>query len=238
MNNRWFYPEAEMFSEVVSQESLDQDQNLVAAKQGVFAQGKEAHSLEVRALQNEETRLIQSAVTGNLAAFNQLVEMYQDSLYRWAFSLVKDEAVAEDIVQSAFITAYERLSSFRGGSLKGWLFTIVRNRSYDELRRQKRHPSHRLEESSENDLSALEVIPDSIPNPEDYLITTEQEELIDRMLNRLPDVFQQVVRLIDMEGLDYQEAANILGLPLGTVKSRLTRARLKMRYFFQQAKWL
>ena len=227
-----------MFSEVVSQESLDQNQNLVAAKQGVFAQGKDAHSLEVRALQNEETRLIQSAVTGNLAAFNQLVEMYQDSLYWWAFSLVKDEALAEDIVQSTFITAYERLSSFRGGSLKGWLFTIVRNRSYDELRRRKRHPSLSLEEHTEDDLSILELIPDSIPNPEDFLITIEQGEMIDQMLNRLPDAFQQVVRLIDMEGLDYQDAADILGLPLGTVKSRLTRARLKMRYFFQKANWL
>ena len=227
-----------MFSEVVSQESLDQNQNLVAAKQGVFAQGNDAHLLDVSALQNDETRLIQSAVTGNLAAFNQLVEMYQDSLYWWALSLVKDEAVAEDIVQSAFITAYERLSSFRGGSIKGWLFTIVRNRSYDELRRKKRYPSLSLEEHTENDLSVLELIPDSIPKPEDFLITIEQGEMIDQMLNRLPAAFQQVVRLIDMEGLDYQDAADILGLPLGTVKSRLTRARLKMHCFFQKANWL
>ena len=227
-----------MFSEGVTQEKLDQSHNLISKKPDILAQDKEAPSVEVGALYVEETHLIQSAVTGNLAAFNQLVEMHQGSLYWWAYSLVKDEAAAEDIVQSTFITAYERLGSFRGGSFKGWLFTIVRNRSYDELRRRKRHPSLSLEEPSENDLSALELIPDSIPNPEDYLITTEQEELINQMLNQLPDVFQQVVRLIDMEGLDYQETANILGLPLGTVKSRLTRARLKMRYFFQQAKWL
>lgn len=227
-----------MFSEVVSQETNDQSHNLVSQIQNILAQGKGADLLEVGALYFEETRLLQSALTGNLAAFNQLGEMYQDSLYWWAFSLVKDEAVADDIVQSTFIAAYERLGSFRGGSLKGWLFTIVRNRSYDELRRTKRHPSLRLEEPSENDLSALELIPDSIPSPEDFLITIEQGEMIDQMLNRLPDAFQQVVRLIDMEGLDYQEAADILGLPLGTVKSRLTRARLKMRYFFQEANWL
>ena len=110
------YPEAEMISKVVSQGVLDQSQKLVSAKQDIHQQGKDAHSLDVGTLHFDETRLIQSAVTGNLSAFNQLVEMYQDSLYWWAFSLVKDEAIAEDIVQSTFITALERLGSFRGGS--------------------------------------------------------------------------------------------------------------------------
>jgi len=105
-----------MFSEGVTQEKLDQSHNLVSKIPDILAQDKETHSVEVGARYFEETRLFQSAVTGNLAAFNQLVEMYQDNVYWWAFSLVKDEAVTEDIVQSTFITAYERSGSFRGGS--------------------------------------------------------------------------------------------------------------------------
>lgn len=224
-----------MISEVGSQEAPDQSHHLVSAAQIVHVPGKEAHSTEAEVLLFEETRLIQSAGVGNLSAFNRLVEMYQDSLYGWALSLVKDEAVAEDIVQSSFSTAYERLGSISVRSLKSWLFTIVRNRSYDELRRKKRHPMLSLEQPSENDLSPQGIIPDSIPLPEDILITVEQVEMIDKMLNRLPDAYQQVLRLIDVEELSYVDAAEILGLPIGTVKSRLARARLKMRNYLQEA---
>jgi len=178
-----------------------------------------------------ENDLVQSALTGDLDAFNRLVVLHQGSLYWWVYSLVSDEAQAEDITQSTFITAYEKLHTFRGGSFKAWLFTIARNRSYDELRRNKRHPTFSLEEPVEDGHERLELLPDSTPLPEEALLASEQSERIEQMLSRLPDVFQQVVRLIDMEGLDYQNAAKILNLPLGTVKSRLTRARLKIRKF-------
>lgn len=185
-----------------------------------------------------ENDLIHTAVKGNLASFNQLVILHQDSLFWWAYSLVNDETLAEDITQSTFITAYEKLSAFRSGSFKGWLFTIARNRSYDELRRKKRRPSVSLEDATEEDHNWLETLRDSALLPEDALLVSEQSEMIERMIRNLPEVFQQVVRLIDLEGLDYQDAAKILDLPLGTVKSRLTRARLKLRDMFQQSRWL
>jgi RNA polymerase sigma-70 factor, ECF subfamily len=84
----------------------------------------------------------------------------------------------------------------------------------------------------------LETAADSALLPEDALLVSEQSEMIERMIRNLPEVFQQVVRLIDLEGLDYQDAAKILDLPLGTVKSRLTRARLKMRSLFEQSRLL
>lgn len=176
-----------------------------------------------------EDDLIQSAVKGDLTAFNRLVILHQDSLYWWVVSLVKDQTQAQDITQSAFITAYEKLNTFRKGSFKAWLFTIARNRSYDELRRRKRCPSLSLDETVEDDRDWLELLPDSALPPEETLIASEQSELVEQMIRSLPEVFQQVVRLIDLEGLDYQDAAKILSLPLGTVKSRMTRARLKMR---------
>ena len=193
---------------------------------------------EVRAIDFAENELLQSAVTGDLDAFNRLVIQHQNSLYWWVFSLVNDEAQAEDITQSAFITAYEKLHSFRSGSFKAWLFTIARNRSYDELRRKKRRPSFSLDDAGAEDRERFDLLPDGAPLPEEALLASEQSERIDQLIGRLPDAFQQVVRLIDIEGLDYQEAAEILNLPLGTVKSRLTRARMKMRSLFEQARLL
>ena len=170
--------------------------------------------------------------------FSPALTLHQDSLYWWAYSLVNDEALAEDITQSTFITAYEKLSTFRSGSFKAWLFTIARNRSYDELRRKKRRPSVSLEDATDENHGLLETLYDSALLPEDALLVSEQSKMIECMIHSLPEAFQKVVRLIDLEGLDYQDAAKILDLPIGTVKSRLTRARLKMRDMFQQSSWL
>lgn len=193
---------------------------------------------EVGAANFAENDLVRYAVTGDLDAFNRLVILHQNSLYWWVFSLVNDEALAEDITQMTFITAYEKLHTFRNGSFKAWLFTIARNRSYDAFRRRKRLLLFSLDDAGEDDRDRFDQLPDSAPLPEGTLLATEQSEMIEQMLNRLPDVFQQVVRLIDMEGLDYQDAAKILGVPLGTVKSRLTRARMKMRSLFEQYRLL
>jgi RNA polymerase sigma factor (sigma-70 family) len=176
-----------------------------------------------------EAKLIESALAGNLTAFNQLVDTYQDCLFWWIFSLVKDEDQADDLTQSVFISAYEKLSSFRGGSFRAWLFKIARNRSYDELRRKKRYPLISLDGPPEEAFDRLSALPDRAPLPEEALIAAEQSANIEELLIRLPIMAQQVLRLIDMEGMDYQEASQILGLPMGTIKSRLARARWKLR---------
>jgi RNA polymerase sigma factor (sigma-70 family) len=172
---------------------------------------------------------VQAAQSGSLSAFNHLVKMHQDNLYGWVYSLIKDEAQADDITQLTFITAYKKISTFRGGSFRAWLFTIARNRSIDEMRLKKRYPSVSLDDSPEDDRDLLSILPDGSPLPEDRLVSAERSKQVEKLLNCLSRVFQEVLWLVDIEGLDYQEAAQILGLPIGTLKSRLNRARLKMR---------
>jgi RNA polymerase sigma-70 factor, ECF subfamily len=177
---------------------------------------------------------VQAAQSGSLSAFNQLVMLHQDRLFRWVCSLVIDEALADDITQSTFITAFQKIRTFRGGSFRAWLFTIARNRSFDELRRIKRGPSLSVDDTLEDGRELLSIIPDGSPLPEDILVAAEQSTRIMQLIHHLPDAYKQVLWLVDIEELDYQEASIILSVPIGTIKSRLSRARLKLRHLFYQ----
>jgi RNA polymerase sigma-70 factor, ECF subfamily len=181
---------------------------------------------------------VQAAQSGSLSAFNQLVLMHQDGLYRWVCSLVSDEALAGDITQSTFITAFQKIHTYRGGSFRAWLFTIARNRSFDELRRNQRCPTLSLNDLLDDGRELLSIIPDSALLPEDALVSAEQSEHIMQLLNLLPETYRQVLWLVDIEELDYQEAADILSIPLGTIKSRLSRARLKLRHLLSKQNYL
>jgi RNA polymerase sigma-70 factor (ECF subfamily) len=178
-----------------------------------------------------EELLLWAAKAGDLEAFNRLVLLHQNNLYWWIYSLVHDEDLAEDLTQTTFIAAYEHIHSFRGGSFRAWLFRIARNRSFDELRRTRRHPSVSLDTpvDEEDDRDLVSFVTTELPLPEEAVIQLEQAGKITSLLERLPVLYQQVLQLVDMDGLDYREAADLLGLPLGTLKSRLTRARLRLR---------
>lgn len=178
-----------------------------------------------------EACLILAAKQGDLSAFNRLVLAHQDSVYRWAVSLVRDDMMADDITHLTFITAYEKLSTFRGPSMRAWLFTIARNRSIDALRSQKRHRSVPLEDDATDEEHGvlLSMLPADDPTPEEAVIRGEVEDGLVRLLDRLPLPYRQVLELVDLAEMDYQEAADVLSLPLGTVKSRVARARLKLR---------
>ncbi len=178
-----------------------------------------------------ETLLIEAAQRGNMPAFNQLVLAYQDDVYAWVASLMCDEAAAEDITQFTFITAYQKIQTFRGGSLRAWLFRIARNRSLDEMRSRRRHPSVSLEGDprDEEAESLLSILPADVPPPEEVVIQTEQTGWLMQLLDGLPEPFRQALQLVDLYDMDYQEAADVLGLPLGTVKSRVARARVRLR---------
>lgn len=179
----------------------------------------------------DEPGLIKAARQGDLDAFNRLVLAYQDIVYTQAYRMMGDVEAAEDATQEAFISAYQHLSSYRGGSFRGWLLRIVTNACYDELRRRKRRPTIPLEplDSENEEIESPSWLADITELPEESALRAELGRAIQRCLDELPDEFRTMVVLVDVQGLDYQEAAQAAGAPVGTVKSRLARARMRLR---------
>lgn len=174
---------------------------------------------------------IAQAQAGDLDAFNQLVLAHQDAAFRMAQWMLGDDAAAEDIVQNTFLAAYRGFDKFRSFSFRSWLLKMVRNASIDELRRRTRHPWLALEaeDAEGNEIDAPRWLIDPGSTPEEAYLQREAWEGLERSLACLPSQMREVVMLVDVEGLDYAEAAQILGVPLGTVKSRLGRARASLR---------
>jgi RNA polymerase sigma-70 factor (ECF subfamily) len=182
-------------------------------------------------LHNEENELIRQALAGDLDSFNQLVLMYQNMAYNHAHSISGDPSMAEDATQESFIKAFQALRTYRGGSFRGWLLRIVTNAVYDILRRSNKHPTQPLfavdEEGEEIESSYWLVDPNA--SVQQVIEEKEFSAAIYKVLDELPDAYRTVINLIDVQELDYREAAQVLNLPLGTIKSRLARARLQMQ---------
>jgi RNA polymerase sigma factor (sigma-70 family) len=186
---------------------------------------------------SNEASLIFDARQGDLVAFNQLVLSYQDRVYNLAARILGDEDSAEDITQTTFLTAYLNLPRFRNGSFRSWLFRIATNACYDAFRRSKRHPVFSIEENElvEEKLSPLDDFSSSAPLPEVELERHELAHFVQQALNHLDLEQRAVVILVDQQEFDYQQAAQILGIPVGTVKSRLARARLRLRQLLRDS---
>jgi len=178
-----------------------------------------------------EQALIHDAQAGNLDAFNTLILHYQDSVYNTALRILGDEDQAADAAQEAFISAFKSIASFRGGSFKAWLMRTVTNACYDELRRQKRRPTTPLEPDTDNgeEMDSPRWLADPSMTPAQKSEADELEHAIQHCLNNLPLEFKTVVVMADIQGMDYIEVAASVRVPLGTIKSRLARARLRLR---------
>ncbi|OGO35020.1 MAG: hypothetical protein A2W35_17720 [Chloroflexi bacterium RBG_16_57_11] len=183
----------------------------------------------------DEAALILDAQRGDLEAFNRLVLAYQDLVYTQACRMLGETEAAEDAAQDAFIAAFRKLGSYRGGSFKAWLLRIVTNLCYDELRRRKRRPTTPLEpmDNDEEEIESPRWLSDPNGTPEDETERLELARALQRCLDQLPPEFRAVVVLVDIQGMDYIEAAESTAKPLGTVKSRLARARMRMRNCLQ-----
>jgi RNA polymerase sigma-70 factor (ECF subfamily) len=179
----------------------------------------------------DEAQMIRYAKEGDLDAFNRLVLVYQDTAYNLAYRMMGDPASADDVTQEAFISAYHKLDMFRGGSFKAWLLRIVTNASYDELRRLKRRPTTSLEPTGSNNetFESPEWLRDEGESPEEAALRAELNTAIQHCLEGLGPDFRAVVVMVDVQGMDYSDAAEVIQKPLGTVKSRLARARVKMQ---------
>lgn len=184
-----------------------------------------------------EKALIQAAQRGDLEAFNLLILRYQNLLFGISLRLLGDEDAAADAVQEALISAFRRFHTFRGDSLKSWLARVVVNASYDELRKKRRQHSVPLEQlNAEGDeIESSSWLVDPQADPEVQFESGELENAIQSSLAKLPAVYRLMLVLVDIEGMSYEEAAHAAGIPVGTVKSRLARARVQMQKSLQSS---
>jgi RNA polymerase sigma-70 factor (ECF subfamily) len=176
----------------------------------------------------DEAALIEQAKKGDVTAYNRLVLHYQQSVYNVAYRIMGERQSAEDVTQESFIAAYQSLQSFRDGSFKAWLLRIATNRCYDELRKYKRRPQSSLDDLAEENES-FTFLRDPAEGPEAQQLRLELIRAIERCLQGLPDDQRVTAVLCDVEGYDYNEIAHITRVSLGTVKSRMSRARTKLR---------
>jgi RNA polymerase sigma factor (sigma-70 family) len=178
-----------------------------------------------------EAAAIRAARQGDLEAFNDLVSSYQDSVYRQAFYLMKERQAAEDIAQEAFMTAFRKLDTFRGGSFRAWLLRITKNLCYDELRRRKRRTIIPLEIKNRQDeiIESPSWLTSKAETPEAAAERTELRSVLQQAISKLPDKLREAVILVDLQGLKYVEAAQVSNVSIGTIKSRLARGRASLR---------
>ena len=172
--------------------------------------------------------LVAAARRGDLNAYNALVLQFQDAVYSLAYRLMGDRDMAADAAQEAVIAAWRRLDTYRGGSFRAWLLKITANHCYDEFRRRKRAPSVSLEAVTGDDDAFLPIAAHD-ETPEQAVQRTELQRAIQNCLMALPPDQRAVAVLSDVEGFDYQAIAEQVGAALGTVKSRLRRARAALR---------
>lgn len=177
---------------------------------------------------NEEQRLIRAAQAGDLDSFNQIVRLYETRIYNLCYRMLGDADAAADATQDTFISAFRHLSNFRGGALKSWLLRIATNTCYDVLRTRKRRPSVSLDKEPDDEGNRLDL-PDPGASLDELMLQQELSAAIQRGLAELPEDQRIVIILSDIQGLAYEEIAHITGVQLGTVKSRLSRARAKLR---------
>ncbi|HUG47875.1 MAG TPA: sigma-70 family RNA polymerase sigma factor [Candidatus Limnocylindria bacterium] len=174
--------------------------------------------------------LVERALAGDLDAFNQLVLHYQDYLFALCVRVVHDREAAADAVQEAFFSAYRNLSRFRGDSFRSWLTRIALNAATDVLRLRKRRPSEPYPEWEDD---AWQPPADETDSPERQALRRNAAGVLAQALAQITTDQRTAIVLYDVEGYDYQEIADMTGVSLGTVKSRIHRGRLALRALLQ-----
>jgi RNA polymerase sigma-70 factor, ECF subfamily len=191
-----------------------------------------AESIAVKQQSAAEDRgLIRRVQRGDASAFNDLIVKYEKVVFNFAFRLTQNYDDAHDVAQDAFIRAYNAMNTFRGDSaFSTWIFRITTNVFLDERKRKKAHPMQSLDEyaSQEEQREGMQV-EDPGPTPEDIVTAKERQRILVAAIQSLPEYQRTMIVLYHLEQKSYEEIAEIMNLPLGTVKSRLNRARLGLK---------
>src|SRR5579863_3282030 len=182
-------------------------------------------------LARDEGHLVSEAKAGNYSAFEELVNRYEKKIYRLGMNITGNREDAEDVLQDAFLKAFEHLGDFREDSrFYTWITRIAVNEALMKLRKRRNSKEVAMEDS-ENEDGDVQVreFADWKPNPEQQFAQTELEEILQSAANTLSPGFRAVFYLRDVEGLSTEETADLLNLSIGAVKARLFRARLRLR---------
>ncbi|MEW6555693.1 MAG: sigma-70 family RNA polymerase sigma factor [Actinomycetota bacterium] len=176
-----------------------------------------------------DEELVRRYLDGDSAAFEELVSRYESVIMNMAYRLLGNRSDASDVCQEVFVLLIRKLGSFRGESkFSTWLYRVSLNACHDYARRSKRHVS--ISESPGDDLPDIEqrLADDGFDSPELSMERAEVQKTVRDAVARLPYKFKEVIYLHDLSGYNYKEVAEILGISLGTVKSRLNRARTRL----------
>lgn len=184
-----------------------------------------------------DEELIARSQAGERVAFNALVRRYEGAVYALALRMLGDPDTAADVTQESLIAAFRAIGTFAGGAFRPWLLRIASNRCIDVFRRRARHPAVSLDALLEAEGDAGLPLTSTMPslasadewNPEQAALRAETISAIGRALLRLPEDQRLAILLCDVEGLPYDEIAQVMEVPLGTVKSRIARGRAALR---------
>jgi RNA polymerase sigma-70 factor, ECF subfamily len=189
---------------------------------------------------SDESSLITRSQRGDVAAFNTLIERYQHLAYALALRMLGNPDTAADVTQDAFLSAFRAITTFRGDSFRPWLLRIVSNGCYDVFRAQRRHPATSLDEmldpieGGSGDASLPTSLVDALRDPEQLALRKEVIAAIEAALLAVAPDQRLAVVLADIHGMSYDDIAQVVGVPVGTVKSRIARGRLRLRALLAQ----
>lgn len=183
----------------------------------------------------EDQRLVLLAQQGDLSAFNEIVERHQRAVYSTCLRMLRDPQLAEDATQDAFVRAWSAIESFRGGIVRPWLLRIATNRTYDVLRSRARRPAQSLDAQPFESEPEWSTQVQPAENPEQFSTRGELSDLLQEALASLPEDQRLAIVLSDVQGYGYDEIAQVMDIAVGTVKSRISRGRGRLREFLQQS---
>jgi len=190
-----------------------------------------------------DEELVARARNKDFGAFEELVDRYEDKIYRLAYRFVRNESEAKEILQDTFLSVWRKLDTFKGDAQFGsWLYRVAANAALMRLRAQRRHPEVSTEELPIDYLDNYGHLPNTGENwakrPDDELQSDELRRRIQQAVDELPEIYRTVFLVRDVEGLSTEETAEVLQISVPTVKTRLHRARLALRdaisHYFDQ----
>jgi len=181
-----------------------------------------------------DEELVTRARAKDFGAFEQLLDRYEDKIFRLAYRFVRNETEAKEVLQDTFLSIWRKLDTFKGDSQFGsWLYRVAANTALMRLRAQRRHPEVSTEELPAGYLDTFGALPPTGENwakrPDDELQSDELRRHIQSAVDTLPEIYRTVFLLRDVEGLSTEETAEILDISVPTVKTRLHRARIALR---------